>query len=66
MCWRIALHAAFVSKHTAPNIAFMVAGLVELYGLSPAAIHEHVLSRALLSLHFCRAAGASLFALQSG
>jgi nucleolar complex protein 2 len=37
-----AAHAAFVSKHTTPDIAFMAAGVVELYGLNPAASYEHV------------------------
>lgn len=37
-----AAHAAFVSKATAADIAFMSTGVVELYGLQPAASYEHI------------------------
>jgi nucleolar complex protein 2 len=35
-------HAGFVSKHTTPDIAFMAAGIVELYGLDLSASYEHI------------------------
>ena len=37
-----AAHAAFMSAASAPDLAFMATGIVELYGLQPAASYEHV------------------------
>jgi nucleolar complex protein 2 len=37
-----AAHAAFVTAASAPDLAFMATGVVELYGLQPAAAYEHV------------------------
>ena len=37
-----AANAAFVSKHSAADVAFMATALVELYGLQPAVSYEHV------------------------
>ena len=37
-----AAHAAFVNKSSIADIAFMGSGIIELYGLQPAASYEHI------------------------